>query len=301
MFNGTNWSELGGLNGLGANQSIATLCTDISGNIYAAGGFTNTHEHAYVAKYSPSECAIVSAITGPAQVCVGSSINLTDSFTGGIWSVLDTSIATISVAGIVKGITPGNDTITYVNPCYTDSAKYSIRINSLPIVTLSWDLMVADGQLQPNTFGDTVGCALHNYIFKGGRPSGGIYYGFGESGDTLVSGNNGLDTIYYAYTSSNGCSATAIDTAVFGFCEVGILQIAANDGITLNPNPATTQLFIKTENIHPQTISIYDVNGRLIMTQSFSQQIDIHQLTEGVYFITIKTEGVVVRKKFVKM
>jgi hypothetical protein len=37
------------------------------------------------------------------------------------------------------------------------------------------------------------------------------------------------------------------------------------------------------------------------MTQSFSQQIDIHQLTEGVYFITIKTEGVVVRKKFVKM
>ena len=45
------WSELGGVNGLAANQYIYTLCSDSIGNIYAAGNFTNDSGKNYVAKW----------------------------------------------------------------------------------------------------------------------------------------------------------------------------------------------------------------------------------------------------------
>ena len=46
------WSELGGLNGLGANGTIYSMCKDAVGNIYAAGTFTNSSGNRYVAKYN---------------------------------------------------------------------------------------------------------------------------------------------------------------------------------------------------------------------------------------------------------
>jgi len=49
-FNNT-WSELGGINGLAANSSIASMCMDSKGNLFAAGGFTDTLGYYYVAKW----------------------------------------------------------------------------------------------------------------------------------------------------------------------------------------------------------------------------------------------------------
>ena len=50
-WNGSTWSELGGLNGLAANEYIRSICSDVSGNIYAAGLFTNSSGKYYVAMY----------------------------------------------------------------------------------------------------------------------------------------------------------------------------------------------------------------------------------------------------------
>ena len=59
LWNGTLWSELGANspNHLHANNIITSICSDISGNIYAAGWFTDssgTHGHQYVAKWDGS-------------------------------------------------------------------------------------------------------------------------------------------------------------------------------------------------------------------------------------------------------
>ena len=53
-YNGTSWSELGGANALSANDVIKTICTDPSGNVYAAGEFTNAGGQYYVAKWNGS-------------------------------------------------------------------------------------------------------------------------------------------------------------------------------------------------------------------------------------------------------
>jgi hypothetical protein len=106
---------------------------------------------------------------------------------------------------------------------------------------------------------------------------------------------------YIAVTGFNGCgSFTRYDTIMI--VGEGIHQItAADNSISLYPNPTTDQLFIKTENINPQTITIYDVDGRLIFTEPFRAEISISQLSSGVYFVEVQSNEGVGRKRFVKM
>ena len=52
IWNGKTWSELGAGNGaLHANGHIYILCSDVAGNIYAAGDFKNASGYRYVAKW----------------------------------------------------------------------------------------------------------------------------------------------------------------------------------------------------------------------------------------------------------
>ncbi|HSY61140.1 MAG TPA: hypothetical protein VK796_04645 [Cytophaga sp.] len=51
VWDGKNWSELGGENTLQANKQINILCTDNSGNLYATGHFTNKNKKLYIAHW----------------------------------------------------------------------------------------------------------------------------------------------------------------------------------------------------------------------------------------------------------
>lgn len=62
------------------------------------------------------------AIGNNAPVCEGSSITLTNADTGGTWSVLDTTTASINpLSGILTGVAAGSTTISYTNSlgCYS--------------------------------------------------------------------------------------------------------------------------------------------------------------------------------------
>ena len=76
-----------------------------------------------------------SGITGPATVCVNSSITLTDATAGGSWSSSNTGIATVAPvapgSGKVTGVANGTVTITYTigTGCYVTDL---ITVNPLP-------------------------------------------------------------------------------------------------------------------------------------------------------------------------
>ncbi len=53
-WNGTSWVQLGGNNALGVNNTIWSICADNIGNVYAAGDFTNSTNHNYIAKWTQS-------------------------------------------------------------------------------------------------------------------------------------------------------------------------------------------------------------------------------------------------------
>ncbi len=72
-----------------------------------------------------------SAISGANQVCVGSTVTLSDATGGGTWSSANILIAAISAGGVVTGVSNGVTTITYRLPtsCYV---TMSITVNALP-------------------------------------------------------------------------------------------------------------------------------------------------------------------------
>lgn len=76
----------------------------------------------------------LSPVSGANNVCVGSSIVLTDTATSGSWSASNAN-ATVSAAGVVTGVMQGLDTIMYsaTNGCGTSVASLVVTVN--PIVT----------------------------------------------------------------------------------------------------------------------------------------------------------------------
>jgi len=80
----------------------------------------------------------VPTFTGNAAVCVGATINLTPSATGGTWTSSAATKATVT-AGAVKGIAAGTATISYTvgtTGCSTTGTKV-ITVEAAPVVTIS--------------------------------------------------------------------------------------------------------------------------------------------------------------------
>jgi len=98
-YNGSTWSELGGLNGLGANGTINTICTDAVGNIYAAGYFTNASHNYYVAKYGPITSINKIAPTGALNLFPNPTNNTVTVSTGSI--ITNASIKVYNITGQV--------------------------------------------------------------------------------------------------------------------------------------------------------------------------------------------------------
>ena len=209
---------------------------------------------------------------------------------------------------VVKWETGGTHfiSINMINVCGIAADTVRVSIHSLPVVTLGWDSMVILNRF--SQLWDTAFCSVvqlsNSEILSGGKPAGGYYSGIGVWNNIVyidsIPWYMSSDTIIYTYTDSNHCSASSYDRVNINICE-GIQQTSDNNAITLHPNPTTDQLYIKTENIQPETLSIYDVNGRMIYTMPFKPEVDVNQLSSGVYFVEVKSNSLVARKRFVKM
>ncbi len=73
------------------------------------------------------------AITGVDNVCIGSSITLSNATAGGSWSASNGNVAVSSV-GVVVGISAGTVDITYLfsNACGTAISTKTVTVNDCP-------------------------------------------------------------------------------------------------------------------------------------------------------------------------
>ena len=71
-------------------------------------------------------------IAGPIDVCTGSSITLTDTTSGGVWSASNPHASVSS--GVVTGVSAGIDTISYAvsNMCGTATVTYVVTVIAVP-------------------------------------------------------------------------------------------------------------------------------------------------------------------------
>ena len=73
----------------------------------------------------------VALVTGPSTLCVGGSITLTSSVTGGTWSSDNTTVALVDDAGVVTPVASGNATISYTvtTGCGESTATQSVTVS----------------------------------------------------------------------------------------------------------------------------------------------------------------------------
>jgi Secretion system C-terminal sorting domain len=60
-------------------------------------------------------------------------------------------------------------------------------------------------------------------------------------------------------------------------------------------------LYFRTSDPQPQQLSVYDVNGSLVLNQAYKTEIDISTLSTGIYFVEVVSSNGVARKRFIKM
>lgn len=115
-----------------SNIAIATIST--------AGVVTGASVGSATISYTIGSCYTTSiitvnpspvAITGSTNVCSGASTTLSNATAGGAWSCSNPAIATISLIGVVTGISPGTATIFYTLPTGCSSSS-GITVNPVP-------------------------------------------------------------------------------------------------------------------------------------------------------------------------
>ena len=114
------------------------------------------------------------------------------------------------------------------------------------------------------------------------------------------------NTTYYL-TQTTPC-ATTVDSVVvsLGDCTVGVNELGIkNEELGIYPNPTIGVFTISTTGSKIKEVRVYDVLGQMIndkwLTINGSDTtIDISGVSKGIYFVEIKTEKGIVRKKIVK-
>ena len=141
-------------------------------------------------------------ISGASNVCIGSSITLTDTATGGVWSATNGHATVLN--GIVTGISTGIDTIRYIitNVAGSDTATHIVTINPQPNAgTISGAATVCTGNII--TLTDTTTGGIWSATNSHATVVGGVITGI----------TSGIDTIRYTVTNTCGAdTATHIVT-----------------------------------------------------------------------------------------
>ena len=142
-------------------------------------------------------------ITGPATVCAGDSIILSEDVTGGAWSELNGS--TSVSAATVYGISMGTDTVFYAvsNTCGTDSATYIITVNDVPDAgAITGPDSVCQGAVIVLT--ESAPGGIWSSVTANATVSSGTVHGISA----------GADTIYYMVSNVCGNNTTGLNIII---------------------------------------------------------------------------------------
>ena len=180
---------------------------------------------------------VVSAISGKTSICLNQTATLSSTPTGGVWNSSNVNITTINNAGLITGVSAGNDTITYsvtnVNGCVS-SVTINDTVNVLPIVaTITGSNTVCVGntiQLTETTKGGVWNTSNSSVAIVN---SNGVVFGL----------TAGKSAITYSVTNTSGCLTTVTDTVTVNALPVlnsitNITSVCV--GNSLNPTNSTS-------------------------------------------------------------
>lgn len=175
-------------------------------------------------------------------------------------------------------------TVTDNNGCTAESNHIAISVHPLPPVSISVN-------------GDTL--RVYNAVSYQWYFNNGLINGATDS--VFIATQTGNYAVMI--TDTNGCHATSNNA----FVVVSAIAEVNEEILSLSPNPATSQLNI-TSSVPIEQINIYNTTGQLVRAidvraihESPQLQLDVSQLTNGLYIAELKTKDTTVMRRWVKM
>jgi hypothetical protein len=245
------------------------------------------------------------------NVCVGSTLQLTNANTGGSWSGSN-DIATVSATGLVTGKNPGALTIKYKIPNST-TTNYVITVNALPNVP---SIIYAPGVSNPQLGAPTGSFCINRTFGILGVPAGGVFT-VGNSNIITINCSGIVNTvglgssyINYRYTNAAGCSNSRTMSGSVVNCASHRNSLAADEQImptdfVLYPNPAQSKVSLNINYLSAEgKIIVTNIYGTQVKLQALSMGtniINLANLAKGMYFVTtISDEGKTTKKLVVE-
>jgi sugar lactone lactonase YvrE len=140
-------------------------------------------------------------LSGADTICAGLSGAITTTVPGGAWQLTDTTVMSITAAGIVTGTSAGADTVMYTvtNSCGTATLTFSVNIDPLPNFGVIFGAAhVCPGV--PDTLTDTI-AGGHWYTARGGvdtMTNAGVFSSMIPGTDSIFYGNTNICGNYYS-------------------------------------------------------------------------------------------------------
>lgn len=218
---------------------------------------------AYVRKIDTCLAPVVLPILGDTALCVGDTLVLVDSTAGGVWSVSDTTVATIDASGMVAGISRGLVTVTYAK---TNACATIARIRML-IVGPFAGAIFAPGHT-PSTSGVDTFC--YGAFLSVTGPAGGTW-GVTDTTKATISSTGSimpldfgvLDTAFYTVTDSCGYD-TAWYPFVIEWCPDKVSNTTSPEKVLkLYPNPARGSVTLETQ--RAGTLFVFTLEGKEVL------------------------------------
>ena len=215
-----------------ANNAIATVnsTTGLVTGVQPGGTVVITYSMptGCFATYTVLVNPLPAPITGPSAVCQGQFITLSDATPGGTWSNGNTAVDSINVnTGVVGGVSPGHDIITYTLSATGCSITTSLTVNPLtPILAVLTDVCVG---LTINLSDATPGGT-----WTSGNTTIATVIAAGSTAGTVTGVTAGVDTVYYTITATGCATQLSVTVDPLPAPITGAGPVCVNSTITLS-------------------------------------------------------------------
>ncbi|MFO0323343.1 MAG: T9SS type A sorting domain-containing protein, partial [Bacteroidota bacterium] len=304
------WTASNGSNPPNSFSVIVTPTISTTYTVLSGTGTCTAHAISDVSVI-PSITVVVSP-TNYSICSVGLGVNITA--TGATSYTWSPSAGLSSIAGSLVTASPTLTTIYNVNgsagSC-NSSLNVTVTVKPSPAVSFSlqpdptphfWNIYPTySGGTQPYSF---------SWNWGDGSPNDNTAY---PSHTYSVAGTY---SICIAITDANGCTASyCLNNSVYRLDHTNtmiyinvvntVTGIKQNANlatlISINPNPANELFKIETNLIGIKTVELFDMNGKLVLSNPITNNgsINVAELSEGLYILTIKLANNVINKKVV--
>jgi len=270
----------------------------ISGPPYGPGDFTNGFTLGGISQIYSSNSTILYGtfeIDDPIEMCKGTTSTFYPNTFYGNWTSSNPSVATVNeFTGTITSISGGETTISFTDGETGCLTEFEVTVFDDSVLSIE---------------GDTELCIGETEMIAASEE------GTWVSNDPTIAtvDNSGLITAVssgqtqFVFTSMQGCSSISVDFTVLPPSDPScVVSTEEREEIQLNifPNPARESIFIETDRII-NSISIFNsklqnVKNVFPINSGEEIQIDIHDLSYGMYTIRFQSADNLFYKKIIK-